>query len=115
MMGGKVIYLNEYKISNKPLKKRSVNSAGSNYNSYSTENLYNAKTENNIGCNELISFIIDYGVKVQESDSKIYTTLMCKYHKRIIFYGVKYYLPCYKFNEEEYKIYDFLIKYYLVD
>lgn len=114
-MGGKLIHLNKYKISNKTLKKRLVNSADYSYNSLSDKNASHTKIENNISYEALISFIIDYGIKVQESDLKMYTTLMCKYHKRIIFYGVKYYLPCYKFNEEEYRIYDILIKYYLVD
>ena len=86
-MGGKIIHLKDYRLSNKSLNKKVVNSAGYNYNSNSNsnQNTSNKKTENNISYEALISFIIKYGIKVQENDSKMYTALMNKYHKSIMF------------------------------
>ena len=39
---------------------------------------------------------------------------MYEYHKCIMFYGVKYYLPQYKFNKEEQSLFDYLIENYIV-
>jgi hypothetical protein len=35
---------------------------------------------------------------------------MLEYHNCITFYGIKYYLPFYKFEDEKYKLFNYLIK-----
>lgn len=114
-MSGKLINLNEYWISNKIFTKKLVNYNDDSFVSYQKDECPNLEDKSSISNDKLISFIVDFGVKVQENDSKFYTILMRKYHKCILFYGVKYYVPSHKLDEEKQNIFDFLIKNYLVD
>jgi len=60
----------------------------------------------------LVSFIIDYGMKVNENESEQYRRFMLTYHCCVEFYGIKYYIPNYRFNNKEIVIYNYLISNY---
>ena len=60
----------------------------------------------------LVSFIIDYGMKVNENESEQYRRFMLTYHCCVEFYGIKYYIPNNTFNNKEIAIYNYLISNY---
>lgn len=60
----------------------------------------------------LVSFIIDYGMKVNENESEQYRRFMLNYHCCVEFYGIKYYIPNNTFNHKEIAIYNYLISNY---
>jgi hypothetical protein len=110
-MKKKVIKLNEYKSSNEYSMKRLVNSGcwSSEYLNKS-ETVSNARTEIGVSYDALVNFVIDFGVRVLEDDTEEYIRFMLEYHNCITFYGIKYYLPFYKFEDEKYKLFNYLIK-----
>lgn len=57
----------------------------------------------------MVSFIIDYGVKVDETDSKLYKQLVRNSKHCISFYGITYYIPNYKFSAKDQEVFDYLI------
>lgn len=57
----------------------------------------------------MISFIIDYGVKLDETDSKLHKHLARNLQHCISFYGITYYIPNYKFNAKDQEVFDYLI------
>jgi len=74
----------------------------------------NDVNKNSISFENIISFIMEYGIEAKESDSEIYRMLMYKYHNSIIFYGIQYYLPKYKFTPQNQDIYNYLVQEYKV-
>lgn len=60
----------------------------------------------------LVSFIIEYGEKVNKNESEECKNLMMSYHSCVKFYGIKYYIPNYRFNDKEQAIYNYLVSNY---
>ena len=108
----KVIQLQQFQNKKKSFFKSSVNSDYYVSKSNSEVNVPNGETKEYISNNALVSFIIDYGIKVEKSDSEIYTKRMLKHYKTITFYGINYYLNFNEFDQERYIIFDYLIKNY---
>lgn len=87
-----------------------------------TSNQYNIEQENfdddyfsssklleeTIPFENIVSFIIEYGEKVNEKESEQYHSFMLSYHICIEFYGIKYYIPHYRYTTKEEKVYNYL-------
>jgi hypothetical protein len=111
-MKKKVININEYKRSAYSLMKKSANGCLSFNNSNESETVSNGQTEIGVSYDELVNFVIDYGVRVLEDDTEEYIRFMLEYHNCIAFYGIKYYLPFYKIDDKKYKLFNYLIENY---
>lgn len=86
-----------------------------NFNSYSEHTeiertLLNNNHKNLISHESIVAFIIDYGIKIQEDETHNRLRLMLTNHKIIEFYGVKYFIPMFKFNFREEKVFKYLIE-----
>ena len=109
--------LNNHKTSHSFLNKKSTYSFSSRKNMDSTlvfENstetyLSNDPSKFYVSHEALVNFIIDYGIKVKENESDQYKKFMFSYHICIEFYGIKYYIPFYNFNQKERRIFDHLM------
>lgn len=111
-MEKKVININEYKRSAYSLMKKSANGCLSFNNSNESETVSSANSKNGVSYDALVNFVIDFGVRVLEDDTEEYNRFMLEYHNCITFFGIKYYLPFYKFTDEKYKLFNYLIKNY---
>lgn len=106
-----VIHINQYKLTSLSQNKRLLG-----HKSFSDFFLVNdIDNRRKVGFGELVSFIIDYGVKFQEEETEEFNEYMLEHHKTIEFYGVKYHLPLHNFNDKEQKIFDYLIENYILE
>ncbi|PQV50406.1 hypothetical protein CLV33_102267 [Jejuia pallidilutea] len=114
-MGVKVISLHSYRKLNTPLNREVINfesKCGTNLNNVQKPV---AAIQNTISYEAIVGFLIEFGVKVDNNESEVYSKLMNEYHKSVKFYGVKYYLPYYKFCKKNQNIFNYLVENYSID
>lgn len=107
-------YSSNTSLRSKPSYNYSSRKAISNCSLFEVEDntsLVNNTYKISVTHESLVNFIIDYGIKVENNESEQYKRFMLSHHICIEFYGVKYYIPFYDFNEKETKVFDHLMKY----
>jgi hypothetical protein len=67
-------------------------------------------SENYISHESKVSFIIDYGIKILKDESETRIKLMLANHRIIEFYGVRYFVPLFRYNYREEKIFNHFIE-----